>query len=281
MKELGDVFQPEQYAQVDEDCILSDSVVALDFFHDFYEKEGRVLLGFFSLASLKDNFLPVWLYFLPKENKIVAAAPIFKVDNFDEVADNQITKTHIADSEMFFYWNTHLYASAYTSTGETIIRRIRCILSIRDMANIASLDAHINVNDVYPVKLYAEEDGRFLAVCWAIEANKNLYWYETVCADDDEIIDHIDANKTVSYPINIGETVILGDRFFKCAYMDSFGIYFDMTPVVATEKDRIKENIPLKRDNLERTKKKPLPRLSIVKNKPENHAICISLSQKK
>jgi hypothetical protein len=83
MKDLGYVIRPEQYARVDNECVLSDSLEALDFFKDFYPEQGVVFLAFFYLAKVKDPFLPVWVYFIPKEEKIIAAAPVFKCDTCD------------------------------------------------------------------------------------------------------------------------------------------------------------------------------------------------------
>ena len=269
MNDLGYVIRPEQYARVDNECVLSDSVVALDFFKDFYPEQGVVFLAFFYLAKVKDPFLPVWVYFIPKEEKIIAAAPVFKCDTFSEMSSMPITKTKLLEDECYFYWNNQLYAAVFTSTGETVIRHVRCILSNRDMLNVAGLDESIEIEDVFPVNLYNLEDGRFLSVCWMLET-ENACWYETVCSDDDARIDKIDVHKTFSHPININERVIIGDDIYFCRYNENFGIYFDKTNFKATEKDRAELTLPPPpRVKTKEESEPPRPKLKIIFNKDE------------
>lgn len=283
MKNLGSVYQPDQYASSDDECILSDSLMALDFFKDFFKQEGLVFLSFFNLASIKHPSLPVWVYVDAKKGSIVAAAPVFKLDDTQTTAVSAIIDAKLVEDELFFYWKTHLYANAFTSTGEMIVRRIRCILCDKDMWRIAQLDNDVQIDSIYPVKLYAEDDGRFLAVCWAIEANQNRMWYDTICADDDKYTDHVDVNKTVSYPINIGERVILGDDFYDCHFNQNFGTYFEKTPMKALPLDRQRENIP----NIQRPKKDDnhRPTLKIVtkeeREKKKKSPLIIPFSFKK
>lgn len=286
MKNLGSVYQPDQYASSDEECILSDSLVALDFFKDFYKQEGLVFLSFFHLASTEHPSLPVWVYVDVKKGSIVAAAPVFKLNDTQTIADLAFIDAKLVEDEIFFYWKDHLYANAFTSTGEIIVRRIRCILCDKDMWGIAELDKDVQIDSIYPVKLYAEDDGRFLAVCWAIEANQNQMWYETVCADDDKYIDHVDVNKTVSYPINIGEKVILGDDFYGCHFNQNFGTYFEKTPIKALPMDRQRENIPLpkrpKKDDNRRSTLKIVTKEEIKeREKKKNSPLIIPFSFKK
>jgi len=267
--ELGSVNRPEQYARVDDECILSDSLTARDFFKDFYSQDGIAFLAILHLASTKVSFLPVWVYFDPKIEKIVAAAPVFKIDSLPEISHLPISKAQMLDDETLFYWKDHLYSSAYTSTGETVVRRIRCLLSVRDMISVAEMDTTKEIDDVYPVKLYAIEDGRFLAACWAIEANENCCWFETICADDEKYIDNVDVHKTFFYPININERVILGDDIYLCRYTDEFGIFMDKTSFKATEADRTREALPPPAGKKHVEPEPPRPKLKIIFNKDE------------
>jgi len=260
MKELGTLFRPEQYALPDEGCVLEDSVVAHDFFADYFGNDGLVFLGNITLASLKTRFLPVWLYFLPQTGKITSISPVFKMDNPDSFNDLRIFKTKVIDDETYFYWNSRLHAATFTSTGEIAIRSVRCILNVKDMQFIAELDGSAEIEDIYPVKLYQESTGKFLGVCWALET-ENAYWYETVCSDDDQFMDKIDVHDTVSYPINIGERVIIGGDYFFCRYEKEFSTCFVKTNFKASEKDRERENLIL-------PPKEPepfVPRLKVVR----------------
>ena len=72
------------------------------------------------------------------------------------------------------------------------------------------------------------------------------YWFETVCADDDFRLAKIKASEMVAYPISIGETAIIGDDYYTCCYDKVFDLYFKKTPFKASDKDRAKEDIPLK-----------------------------------
>jgi len=242
---LGYVVQPEQYAMVDDDCVLADSIAARKFFKQYTDIDGLIFLGSLYYATLQNAFMPVWLLVNVKTTKILAAVPIFRINNIDFYDGLQVTKTTVISHDTYFYWNRQLYAVVFTSTGEMIIRKVRCILSASDMFGIASLDDDVIIERCYPVKVYDENNGRFLAICWEIET-ENAYWFETICADDDVRLSHTKASDIISYPISIGDTVIIGDDYFTCCYDKVFDLYFKKTAFKATETDRAKEDIPLK-----------------------------------
>ena len=244
MKELGYLYSPEQYAQPDDSCMLEDSTIAHAFFADFYGDDGKVFLGELTLANLKMKFMPAWVYYLPKSEKNIAIVPIFRINNPAISQTFTIVKCKILHEETYFYWNSKLHAATFTSTGELAIRGIRAILSIQDMRFVAEMDEKRQIEEIYPVKLYDGRDGKFLAVCWRLET-QTAYWYETVCSDDDEFMDRIPVNEVISYPINIGETVIIGGYFYICAYDKDFLTHFEKMPFKASEQDIMKEHIIL------------------------------------
>lgn len=242
MKELGTLFRPEQYAKPDEKCVLEDSVIAYDFFKDFHGPGGIVFLATVELTNLQVHFLPVWLYFLPKTERIISISPVFKVDKPGFFDDHKIFQPKVVDDETYFYWNCRLHAATFTSTGEMAIRGVRCILNAKDMQFIAELDDNANIEDIYPVRLYCESTGKFLGVCWALET-ESAFWYESVCSDDDHFMDKVDVHDTCSYPINIGEMVIIGGDYYFCRYEKDGGTCFVKTNFKASEQDRERENL--------------------------------------
>ena len=281
MKELGTLFRPEQYASPDESCVLEDSAVAYDFFTDFFEPNGLVFFIGLYLASLKTKLLPAWAYVLPHSDKIISISPAFQLSESERSMDLTITQKKLVDDELYFYWNGKLHAATFTSTGEMAIRGVRCILNVKDMQFVAEMNDKTHIEDIYPVRLYQESTGKFLCICWALET-EDAYWYESVCSDDDHFIDKVDVHDTVSYPINIGEEVIIGGDYYFCRYEHDWGgTCFVKTNFKATDKDRERENLIL-------PPKKPepfVPRLKVVRCdekviKKENKPTIVKLTPK-
>lgn len=245
MKKLGELFMPWQYTEPGEECVISDSTVAYDFFKDVFGDDGVVILANWKLSSFVLPFLPVWLYFRPKTKEIVAYQSVFRIDNVEQLDASTVLEMDVVQHDIFFCWKDALYCSVTTSTGEIVIKRIRAILSENDMLSIQRLAPEAECEDIYPVKLYALDDGRFLATCWAMELSNETILFEPVICDDEAIVDLVDPNDTTFYPITIGEKAIIGDAWYEFKCDEHFGNYFNRLPILASKAMRKLENIDL------------------------------------
>lgn len=255
MNKLGYIPFPEQYADVGESCVLTNSVLAQKFFREHNDgAEGTVFMAGFYYASLHKPCLRHWIYVDLKDMRLIDYEPVFIVDDIKAYDELKLTDIKLMKEDCYFYWDDCLYA-AITSSEETIlIKRVRCLLSLYDIVDLATINGEVSVDDCYPVKLYSQEDGRFLAVCWKIVAD-NEEWYEPVCSDEYSLFKDKDAITPIDYPVSIGESVIIDDSFFTYSYRKSFGSYFKKTSFKATKADKEKENIPL--ENVPSLPKKP------------------------
>lgn len=244
MNELGYFEHPEQYSDVGDDCFLADSVQARKFFRQNCSPNGYVFLVTLLYASLKEALLPVWAWVDLKTATVMKSVPVFKLKNPDFYTDAQVLEWTFTEDTFYFSWNDKLYLAIFTSDAEIAVRRVRAILSSENRLNVARLEGYDNIDACDPVKVYDQNDGHFVAVCWSLKIGKS-YWYDTVCNDDRASFDQVEARDILSYPINIGEKVIIGNNFFECSFNRAGGIVFNETHIIATEKDRRNEDIPL------------------------------------
>lgn len=253
MKELGKISFPEQYVPADESIVVDNSVAALAFFEEYYEKGGIVLLGTLQLFSLTVPHLLVWMYFsLDKENpRLISLIPACEVEDFDKLMRIPILKMTIHQHEIFFMYKDTLYASLCTSKGEIVLMKVRALLNAVDAASAIELMHGASVTDIFPVELYSHTEHKFVGVCWAAtveDDDEKLFWYP-ICLDETEAIGAYPLEDLSDHPINVGETAVIGGETYLRCYTEKTGTYFRKLTVPSLELlSRIQEACKQQRD---------------------------------
>lgn len=232
MKELGYVPEPEQYASAGDLLFIENSVEARTFFEESYGKGGYVFLCNATLSSLRYPSLPFWVYLDAKNKKIISMIPAFIMDNFEDILDLEFRELKPFTSDAFIFWKNTLLAVVITSTGEMVIQRVRTILTEEDMLSISRLENAYKVNDVYPVELYSVDDHKFVCVCWSVEAEDydGVIWHP-VCQDDIVLAKQAEGNVLTEYPIELGDTAVIGGEIYTLCYRKDLGKYFQRNAV--------------------------------------------------
>ncbi len=232
MKKLGYVSEPEQYASAGDLLFIENSVEARTFFEESCGKGGYVFLCNVALSSLRYPSLPFWVYLDAKAKKITSMIPAFIMDNVEDILDLEFREVKPFTSDAFIFWKNTLLAVVITSTGEITIQRVRTILTEEDMLSISRLENAYKVNDVYPVELYSVANHKFVCVCWSIEAEDydGIIWHP-VCQDDTALAQQVDVNMLTEYPIELGDTAVIGGDVYTLCYRKDLGKYFQRNEV--------------------------------------------------
>ncbi len=217
MKELGKLPSPQQYKPAGDEVRISNSVEALSFFEDFYEEGGIVLLGNMRFDSETFPNMLVWLYFdlKPEDPRLISSIPVFDVP-MDELNGLNILEITPFENEIFSCWHGDVYCSAFTTTGEICIMKIRMLLDSEDAQNVYETRTGSEVENIYPVRLYSHSEHRFIGVCWAVELvdfPNHTFWHP-VCLDDDERISSYPPEDLTDHFIENGDIVVIdGDNY--------------------------------------------------------------------
>ncbi len=158
-------------------------------------------------------------------------APAFCLDDPERVLNAQFTDIKVLDQELFLFWKDMLFATAFTSTGQIVIKKVRSVLNEADMLNVIKLENAIEAKDIYPVELYHTVEERFVCTCWSIEAegDDRVIWHP-VCRDDIKLLDGMDCQMLTEYPIELGETAVIGGETFVLNYAQGLEKYFVKAP---------------------------------------------------
>lgn len=158
--------------------------------------------------------------------------PAFIMDNFEDILDLEFRELKPFTSDAFIFWKNTLLAVVITSTGEMVIQKIRSILTEKDMLSISRLENAYKVNDVYPVELYSVDDHKFVCVCWSVEAEDydGVIWHP-VCQDDIVLAQQAEGNVLTEYPIELGDTAVIGGGIYTLCYRKDLGKYFQRNAV--------------------------------------------------
>ena len=232
MRELGYVPEPEQYASAGDLLFIENSVEARTFFEESYGTGGLVFLCNATLSSLRYPSLPFWVYLDAKNKKIISMIPAFIMDNIEDILDLEFRELKPFTSDAFIFWKNTLLAVVITSTGEITIQKMRSILTEEDMLSISRLENAYKVNDVYPVELYSVDDHKFVCVCWSVEAEDydGVIWHP-VCQDDIVLAQQAEGNVLTEYPIELGDTAVIGGEIYTLCYRKDLGKYFQRNAV--------------------------------------------------
>lgn len=228
-KKLGKILFPEQYAPVGKEVVVSNSLEALAFFEDYYPKGGIVLLGSLRLGSLEFPELPVWLYFdiKSKEPTLYSTLPVFNAD-MEKFNNLQILDIIPHEDEVFTQWNGTLYSSIFTSKGEIVIKKVRLLADQTNATLVLETQFSAPVTDMLPVELYSHSEKRFIGVCWACQhgfEDDCIYWHP-VCLEDVEMLESYPPEDLSDYPIEVGETAVIGGDTYRLYHTEETGFYF-------------------------------------------------------
>ena len=247
---LGIIPYPERYCPIGEDCLIENSIKAYDFFKDFYTPHGLVVLGKVIFASLAHGAVLVWIYVDIKKQEILSLLPIFRSD-FENTQSAKILSVDFFEHEIFFLKDYELYSSVFTSTGQTSLLKVRSLPELNEFYEALKLGGQDKIKELYPVKVYNLVDSRFLATCWAYTTEEDDALYlKPVCIDDIEKFDHVDIDKTEVFPIDLGETAVIGGEHYILRYTKEKGTYFDKAfsaenKTFKTRKKDLKQTKPL------------------------------------
>ena len=232
MKKLGFISDPEQYASAEDLVFIENSVEARTFFEEEFGKGGIVFLGSVFFNSLRYPCLIFWLHIDTRKKSIISMIPAFRLDNYTEIFDLQLLEVKPISSDTFIFWKDEVFAAILTSTGEIVIKKIRSILTENDMLAILQLEGTENVVSVYPVGIYSLETRQFVCTCWSIEVEniENVFWLP-VCHDDMSLIRQFEKGGLTEYPVELGETVVIGGENYTLCYCKDLGSYFNRNEV--------------------------------------------------
>ena len=271
MDDLGNVFLPEQYAPAGNDCLISNSALAYDFFADNLSKsylspEGGVVLILVPYKAIKPVHILLWAYVVKDTGKFVSVFPAFQLKNCDVDLLN-FTAFQVIEKECYFKRDNKLYAIINTDKKYTIIQKVCSILTLKDAIALAEFNTGFMSDDAYPCKVYALDDGRFLATCWALYyRNTNTSIYLTVSLKDTKYLKGIDASDTTSYPITVGEDTIINGGIYKLCTDGFLGQFFHSQKKKATPLMWQKENLILPKSRLPYQKNVRLKEIYCGKN---------------
>lgn len=233
MKGIGKILFPEQYDEVGEEVIVSDSQEARMFFEEAYPKGGIVALGTLHLNSLEIPELNAWIYcnIVNKEMTLRALCPIFASD-MEKIGNLQILKIIPHQSEMFMHWNHTLYSSVFTSEGEIVIKKVKLLLDASEAKQVFDMYSPNPVTDIYPVEIYSYSERRFIGVCWETlhEDDDYSYWHP-VCLADEVKLSTYSMEDLVDYPIKVGETAVIDGDTYILKYTKEDGFYFRLLAI--------------------------------------------------
>lgn len=225
---LGTIPSPERYYPAGKDCLLANSVEAYDFFKDFFDPHGLVILGKATFASLSCRAILIWIYFDSKKQKVLSLVPMF-VSDFKNAQKLKLLSIELFEHEIFFFKENELYSSVFTSTGQTEILKVRSILSLNEFSGVLQLEGQHNVTDIYPVKVYNTADNSFLATCWAYITDQNFVYFKPVCDEDIQKLDKVEDDLMELFPIDFGDTAVIGGDYYILRYTSQTGSYFEKT----------------------------------------------------
>lgn len=235
MKELGFIPHPEQYASAADLLLTENSVEAQDFFEEYFGNDGVVFLCNILFNSLKHPVLPFWAYVSLSNKAIISLLPIVKLDTLDDYAEVfNASKFRFIPimSEAFFRWKNNVLSSVFTSTGEIVIKKILSLLEQSDVEAFVQMDYDCDITDIYPVNLYSVPQNQFICACWAIEMDDiDTLLYQPICFADVERAKQFEGYAYQDYPIDVGDTVLLGEEYYTLCCDEDNEFYFQRNAV--------------------------------------------------
>ena len=231
-KKLGTVANPEQYLKVPKRISpLDNSVKAWKYLVSSGCSEDIIVYpAEIHITSPIYPCLIHWMAFDEKEKKIVAIVPCCDLDA-DLIAGCDITAIELITKDCFFVWDHCFYSVVFTSTGESVIKKVNGIWCESDVISLMQIKApHLINPNIYPVELFSTKLGKFVCAVWAVEdvEQEVVYWYP-VQWNDHQLLDDYDSNDLQMIPLNVGDITRAGDIVFKICYAKELGVYFEKT----------------------------------------------------